>query len=192
MGRRICIFALFLCCGWTCFWFYFLNFNLYLYFLNWCSFYFLRLSSKMITDSAFLVVTEDNPGPDAPGTLGTLKDELESSFPGVGARIVRMASTGPKSYSYVVADRDGNSIDRTLKMKGINLQSRVKIDHDDLVGLLRGGKPLQVPQTLFKKNIPSNSVVVNDIVKKVSFTSNKRVLLKDSPTLDTLPYGYKG
>ena len=130
-------------------------------------------------------------GPEAPGWLGTLKDELESSYPGKGARIVRMACTGAKSYSYIVVDREGRIIDQVLKMKGISLQSRVKIEHEDLVGLLHGSQPLRVSQTLFQKNIRSNSVAVNDIIKQVSMTSNKRVLQKDSPTLSTLPYGYQ-
>ena len=146
-----------------------------------------------LSDSAFIRVSKEKPGPPAPGSLGTLKDELESSYPGKGARIVRMACTGPKAYSYIVVDGDGNILDRVSKMKGISLQDRVEADltHEAYVGLLRGGPSFRVSQTLFKKHIPSNSVSVNDITKQVSFTSTKRVLLKDSPTLNTLPYGYK-
>lgn len=146
------------------------------------------------SDSAFIRVTKDKPGPEATGALGKLKDELEAAYPGKGARIVRMACTGAKAYSYIVVDRDGNFLGRDLKAKGITLQSRVEpyLPHEAYVGLLEGNPPLRVPQTLYKKNIPSNSVSVIDITKKVSFTSNKRVLLKDSPTWNTLPYGYRG
>ena len=141
-------------------------------------------------DSVFLLMDSSVEPPEAPGSLGMLKDELETSHPGKGARITSWRCTGPKSYSYVVTDRDGKVLDRQMKMKGVSLQSRVELDHEKLDALVRGGQSIQVPQTQFKKNISAHSVAVNDITKKVSFTSNKRVLLHDSDTLDTLPYGH--
>ena len=138
----------------------------------------------------FLVVSPSAPGPEAPGWLGTLKDELESAYPGQGAWIARWVCTGPKSYSYIVCDKEGKVIDVVMKMKGVKLASGVELGHENLVKLAREGGSVRVPQTIFKKDVRTNSVNVNDVLKKVSFTSNKRRLLKDSPTLDTLPYGH--
>ena len=81
-------------------------------------------------------------------------------------------------------------IDQVIKMKGISLQSRVELSHDKVQHLVEGGSPLQVPQTLFKKDIATNSVFVTNVSKRVAFTSNKRVLLYGSPHLDTLPFGH--
>ena len=138
----------------------------------------------------FLLIGPGTKPPLAPGTIGTLKDELESAYPGKGARIVRWACTGAKSYSAVIVDRHGNILDHVIKMKGITLQSRINLDHDRIAELVTGGQPFQVPQTQFKKSIVSHSVCVNDVHKKVSFTSDKRVIVRDSEMYDTLPYGF--
>ena len=143
------------------------------------------------TDSVYLVTSAERQGPEAPGHIGTLKDECKAEFPGKGAYISEMICLGPKSYCKTIVDRHGNVLAEDVKLKGVQLVSGVNLDKAAFKQLLHTDSVIKVPQTQFKKNIHKGIVTTNEGEKKVSFCSTKRWILCDSPDYDTLPYGFK-
>lgn len=78
-------------------------------------------------------------------------------------------------------------------MKGISLTSLVRqtLSHNILAKMVIDAKPIRLPQMQFKKNIKKQSMETRDLLKRVSFISNKRRFIPDSARLDTLPYGFR-
>ena len=143
------------------------------------------------TDSVYVMASEEEPGPAAPGDLGELKNELEEAFPGQGAYISRFVSSGPKSYHVTINNRQHNSIAKDLKMKGVKLTSEVDLDYDKMLLMATQQQRFYYAQPVFRKDVKAGTVSTHTINKAVSFSSNKRFILKDNPQLDTLPYGFK-
>ena len=142
------------------------------------------------TDSVYVLASKDQPGPSAPGDLGELKNELEEAFPGQGAYISTFISTGPKSYHVTVKNSKHEIISQDLKMKGFKLTSQVDLDHGKLLQMCTEDEKFTYSQPVFRKDIKRGTVSTLEINKTMAFSSNKRIILRGNPHLDTVPYGF--
>ena len=138
----------------------------------------------------FLRESEHQPRPQADGSLGQLKNELETDYPGRSARISDFVALGPKCYAYQVRDGDGNLIKDVCKIKGLKMGSDgVRIGVEELRDIIKNQSRMSFRQVKFKKNY--GTICITDTNQEIGFTSNKRRILDESPTLDTLPYGHE-
>ena len=130
--------------------------------------------------------------PDADGALGNLKNEIETEFPNRGAYISDFVSTGAKSYAYKVADVNGETIAEVVKVKGgrQTIKNAEVFTFKSLLAATREGLQLEGTQLLFTRDIHTQTNKSLNVTKKFAFSSNKRRLLPDTPTIETLPYGY--
>ena len=143
-----------------------------------------------VADSVFLRESEHHPGPDADGSLGQLKNELETDYPGRNARITEFVALGPKSYAYQIHDGKGELIKQVCKIKGLKMGAvGVRIGVDQLRDIIKNHSRLSFPQRKFIKNF--GSIHILDTSQEIGFTSNKRRIIDNSPTLDTLPFGHQ-
>jgi len=145
------------------------------------------------TDSIIFISYPNRPDLDPPlgDYLGDMTDELQE-----GRHIVEFASTGPKSYSYILNDST-----QVCKVRGFSLNSRASelINFDTMKSMLLDTEvPIQgFPQLLrsvytFKKAKISRDKYSSKIYNKPEIKAfravyTKRVVQDD---LSTLPYGY--
>jgi len=119
--------------------------------------------------------------PELGDSLGELTNELSP-----GVYISHFVTTAPKSYSYRC--NDGSEV---CKFKGLTLNflNSLRVNFDAVKELLFGERASisLAPQVQFNRSKFTGIIYNSDLVKTVTPTFNKRVILSN---FDTVPFGY--
>lgn len=149
------------------------------------------------TDSILYIddVTKNWYNPHLGNFLGEMTDEIAKDY-GDGAYISEFASGGPKNYAYKVLKQDGTE-STAIKAKGITITSKAeKTLNFDLVKetaqkfAVGEKKESNVEQLLFRSDKHHN-VYTTVFPKVYRAVSDKRIIIKDHPFYQTVPFGYK-
>ena len=144
------------------------------------------------TDSIIFIEDESNKGALKTGNfIGELTNEISSY--GKNAYITEFASTGPKSYGYVVFDPDRGEHFEIAKCKGVtlNMESCKVLNFSTLKNMVincedEGFREIHNNKKIKRKKLLK--VVSEPESKKFGFTYLKRVCLEN---FDTVPYGFQ-
>ena len=141
-------------------------------------------------------VTRDWYVPHLGNFLGEMTDEVTQDY-GVGAYICEFASGGPKNYAYKVLKPDG-TYKSNIKAKGITITEKAeqKLTFELISDLalkytnFESNLEQNIEQTLFRSD-KFHNVYTTKFPKIYKPVSDKRIIVQNDETYETVPYGFK-